>query len=264
MKIQFIIGYPAKFCATEWQEIVKLSENGVGPDEDTYIIFKALEFNSDLEKELILARKNLHIPELGIDFEEYKKRKDVKADHTKKELEEILFYIHNYQKEILKIRKKLILHPQVQEQLDNLILGYFVEPFYRGIGYGTNADEEGDDGEIIQDGPVETVSIHISKRVSKNEFFKFIDDTWKEVNKLLNMLPSEEHFFISKRDLRIVELRDIKKLKYGAIAEKIIKEFSIDDVRGSINEDSIKTSYKRARIKINELATLKKGNTSIG
>ena len=265
MKIKFLIGYPAKSFVTEWQEIKKLSKKEAVPNEDTFVLFKALELNKELEKELIKSRNNLHLPEIGVSWEEYKKRKDVKADHTKEELDEIIYFIHNYRKEIHRITRKMYLHPQVEEQLENLILGDFVEPYFRGISYGCNGANV-EDYESIEDFDrnveVDTVIIDITKKISKNELLKYIDNQWDEITRLLKYLPEVKHFYVSPRDMRIVELRDGQKLKYNEIAEKIIKEFSIDDINGSINEDSIKTSYKRAKSKIDELAKIKKSNIS--
>ena len=258
MKIKFLIGYPAKSFATEWKDIENFSKSELTPDEDTYILFKALELNKDLDKELIKARKNLHLPENGLSWEEYKKRKDTKADQSKKELEDILFFIRNRDKEIYRIKRKLNLHPQVDKQLNNLILGYFVEPLYQGVGFGTNVDDIDDKGKIYQNGDVESVMIYISKKISKNELHKFVDKFWSEISKLLELLTVGEHFFVSSRDIRIVDLRDNLKMKYKDIVEKIIIEFNIDNLDSSINEDSVKTSYKRAKEKITLLAQIKK------
>jgi len=266
MKIKFLIGYPAKSYATEWQEIKKLPKDEFAPDEDTFVLFKALELNKSLERELIHARKNLLLPENGLSIEQYINRKDTRANLSENELKDAIYFIHNYRKEIHKIRRKMYLHPQVEEQMDNLILGYFVEPEFRGISYGCNGANL-EDYESIEDfdryAEVDTVLIDMSKKVSKNELIKYIDSHWDKITKLLDFLPEVKHFYISPRDMRIVELRDNQKLKYSQIAELIIKEFSIDDISGSVNEDSIKTSYKRAKSKIEELAKHKKSNTSL-
>jgi len=261
MKIKFLIGYPAKAFATEWKEIRELSKTDPAPDEDTFVLFKALELNKSLEKELIQARRSLRIPENGLTWEQYAKRKDTKADHSKKELEDIIYFIHNHDKEIYRIKRKLHLHPQVAEQLENLILGYFVEPSFRGVSYGCNGANV-EDYESIEDFDkdveVDQVLIDMTKKISKNELLKYINSNWTEISKLLDYLPEVKHFYISPRDMRIVELRDTQKLKYNEIAQQIIKEFSIDDINGSVNEDSIKTSYMRAKSKIEELAKTKK------
>ena len=48
MKIKFLIGYPANTFATEWKEIKELSKTEPVPDEDTYVLFKALELKKSL------------------------------------------------------------------------------------------------------------------------------------------------------------------------------------------------------------------------
>lgn len=260
MKIKFLIGYPAKLVATEWQEISRLSKDDIAPDKETFNLFKALELNNEIDKELKKARIKLRLPGDGLNWEQYKQYKDTKANHSKEELENILYFIRNRTKEISRIKRKLSLHPQVEEQLENLILGYFVEPSYRGIETGCNGANV-DDYESIDDfdkyAEVDEVLISITKRISKNELHQFIDNNWNEINKLMDYLPIEEHFYISPRDLRIVELRDKQKMKYKEIADTITNEFSIDDISGAINEDSVKTSYKRAKNKVDKLAKSK-------
>lgn len=258
MKIKFIIGVdPEVTCASEWNEILKYAKEYPTIDEKGYALFKALERNKELEREIKISRKALNIPENGLTWKQYIKG-NPRNKTTKKELDWWLYFIKNYHTEIKRINRKLILHPIIYEQLKTLILGDYVEPFYRGLGYGTNVDELGDDGEIFQDGDVESVIIYISKKVSKNELLKFISQQWKELTKLMNKLPDDINLYISKRDLRIVELRDNFGMKYSKIAEKIVQEFQIDNFEGTINEDSVKTSYKRAKEKIQILAKPKK------
>lgn len=260
MKIKFLIGYPAKSFASEWQEISRLGKDDIAPDKETFNLFKALELNNEIDKELKKARIKLRLPESGLNWEQYKQYKDTKAKHSKEELENILYFIRNHIKEISTIKRKLNLHPQIEEQLENLILGYFVEPNYRGIGFGCDG-ENVEDYESFNDfdkyTEVDEVFVSITKRASKNELHQFIDNNWNEINKLMSYLPTEEHFYVSPRDLRIVELRDRQKMKYKDIADVITNEFSIDDISGQINEDSVKTSYKRAKDKVDRLAKSK-------
>ncbi|MDQ3008008.1 MAG: hypothetical protein M3Q81_00235 [bacterium] len=257
MKIKFLIGFPIKTFATEWQEINDFGINDFAPNRETFNLFKALEHNQDIDEELRKARKKLRLPVGGLTWEQFKQRKDTKADLSKEELENIIYFIHNHYKEISKIKRKLQLHPQVEEQLENLILGNFVEPKYRDIIVGCNGanvhDYESMD-DFDEHTEVDEVSVVLTKRASKNELLKFIDDNWNDIKKLMEMLPQEERFYISQRDLRIVELRDKQRMKYKDIADTITTEFSIEDISGAINEDSVKTSYKRARTKIDTLA----------
>ena len=260
MKIKFVVGSPAKYCTSYWNEIQSLSKIEVGPDEEAYILFKALELNHELDRELHISRNKLGIPMNGISWVEYKRLHGVNIpkDTTDEETSKVLSFLKSYPNEISRISRKLKLHPLIFEQLKNLILGDFVEPYPRGIGYGTNVDDVDYNGKVFQDGDVESVQIHVNKRATKNEVLKSIERNWTEIERLINLLPLNNDFYVSNRDIRIVGLRDKEKMKYKDIAEKIIKEFSIDNIEGSINEDSIKTSYKRAKAKIVELAKSKK------
>lgn len=257
MKIKFLVGYPIEAFVTEWSEIRKLSEKIPAPDEKTFILFKALELNQDLDFELKKSRKNLELPEEGLSWEQYEKWEIIPDKLTAFEREKRDNFYRYYPKEIDRILRKMHLHLQVQEQLHNLILGNFVEPDYRGIGYGysgTNADEYESMDDFDDNTEIDTVSIMMTKKVSKNELIRFINKSWSDIDKLLGFLTEIGSVYISPRDLRIVELRDSQKLKYNQIAEQIVEEFSIDDINGTINEDSIKTSYKRAKDKIQNLA----------
>lgn len=260
MKIKFLIGFPAKYCVSDWQQIKELSEEELIYDEQSFLLFKALEHNHDLDRELIKARKKLRLPDIGLTWDEYRKRHDPSRDSSEQDSNNALFFIRHSFDVVRKVREKMILHPQVEEQLSNLIQGYFVEPTYKGVAFGcsgANVELDAKTGNLVDDAEVDTVSIHITKRASKNEVVKFIDKNWSGISELLDLLPDEKHFFISRRDLRIVELRDKSHFKYSEIADVITKEFNIDDFVGSVNEDNIKTSYARAKKKIDELALLR-------
>lgn len=96
----------------------------------------------------------------------------------------------------------------------------------------------------------DTFVIRIFHPVSKNYLHRLVDSIWKHSKKEITHLPKFNIVNISERDLRIVELRDKNNMKYADIATQIQKEFRLDNSEGSINEDSIKTAYKRARSKI--------------
>jgi len=262
MKIKFVIGYPIKCCVSEWTQILEHKDEELLPDIKTFQLFKALELNSEIEPELIHSRKELKIHDAGLSWERFQRYKNHDSKSLQIEIDESISWISGLYKEASRIRQKLLLHPQIEEQLPNLILGNFVEPDYRGITYGCRGANVGDYESIDdfdENVEVNEITINISKRTSKNELTKYIDNNWEEIAKLLELLPEEKNFFISKRDVRIVELRDQKKLKYDDIADIIVEEFSLNDLEGSINEDTIKTAYTRAKAKINELANLQTG-----
>lgn len=256
--MQFLIDIdPVIAAESEWSEIQKYSKEHLTPDEETYMLFKALEKNKDFEKEIIKARVRIGIPPEGFSWEEYKKFHDYKRNIDPKEIEIYLNFLRSYPKEVERIRRKMKISMVVERQLKDIILGNFIEPYFRGIGYAPDIELD-EDLDEIPDGDVESVTIHISKKIKKNEFIKFIEENWPDIEQYILKFPEEGRFFVSIRDLRIVELRDEYKLKYKDIADRIIKEFGIVNYGGSINEDSIKTAYKRAKQKISSLASKRK------
>ena len=73
MKILFLIGNdPPVGAVSEWSEIKNYKDKGyLSPGKDYFRIFKALEHNSEFEKEILLARKNAGLPEKGISWDDY-------------------------------------------------------------------------------------------------------------------------------------------------------------------------------------------------
>jgi hypothetical protein len=139
-------------------------------------------------------------------------------------------------KEIL---RKFDIEPQWNYLIKDLVLlGYFApgDDIYYSY-YGWYVDE----GKF---------TLELYHPVTKNQFHKFIDSNWKHLNKDIAKLPKISKINLTERDCRILELRDEGKLKFSEIADKIEREFKIDNEQGSINEDSIKVAYKRAKDKV--------------
>ncbi len=124
---------------------------------------------------------------------------------------------------------------------DLVVLGYFSpgqELYYEG-GYAT----------WLRDKKEFKLIIH--HPISKNHFHKIVDSIYKNSKEMIDKLPKLNQLpEINNRDARIVELRDQQKMKYSDIADKIVKELEINNSDGKVNEDSIKTAYKRAKQKI--------------
>ncbi|MBN2016100.1 sigma-70 family RNA polymerase sigma factor [Candidatus Dojkabacteria bacterium] len=90
-------------------------------------------------------------------------------------------------------------------------------------------------------------------QVTKSQFKKYLDNNWESISKSLKNLPVLPQWLITERDREIVHLRDEKKLKFTEIADKITKKYgkTLNDI--SINEDSVKAAYHRAKKKIKSL-----------
>lgn len=261
MKILFLIGYPPKYEASNWKEIVRYSNDYIAFDEEFYQIIKALEYNEEFEREVIKSRIRLKIPDVGYAWREYQKISDYsRKDVSDIEIAKMLFLIRTIPKEVSRIIKRLKLNKRIRSELKDIILTssvcspdylsdihYWLEPDDR---FELMDDDEKEEAKEI----IKSFNIAFTRKVTKNELIKFIENNWSNFKKRMELLPEKERYYISERDLRIVELRDKKNFKYGDIASQIIKEFLLDNIESTVNEDSVKTSYKRAKRKIVALA----------
>jgi len=126
MKFKFVVN-DFEGCATgfftDWKETKLLIGNSLLPDYDTYSLFKALELNSELDNELIEARKNLHLPLNGLSWDLYKKWQLMGNEYDQKEMERMFTYRFRREDQINNIFERMHLHSKVRHQISNLILG---------------------------------------------------------------------------------------------------------------------------------------------
>jgi len=137
------------------------------------------------------------------------------------------------------IFRKFHIEPQWRYLIKDLVLlGYFApgdDIYY--FNYGWYEDK----GKF---------TLELYHPVTKNQIHKFIDNEWKYLSKGIDKLPEVNKISLTERNYRILELRDEQKMKFSDIADKIENEFNIDNKDASINEDSIKVAYKRAKDKV--------------
>ncbi|MSU25805.1 MAG: hypothetical protein EXS44_00890 [Candidatus Levybacteria bacterium] len=270
MKILFLLGYPPKFEATNWKEIGKYSKTYPAFDKNFYQLVKALEHSREFEKEITKSRERLKIPADGYSWREYEKMSDYKRkDQSEAEIQKMLFLIKNYPNEVARIARVLGLGNRITDSLKEIILTSTVtSPDYLSdIHYWLEPDDSYAfmDKDEIEEAKEVTKSFNIAftRQVTKNELLKFIENNWSEINRRIQKLPKKTNNYISERDLRIVDLRENSKLPFSEIVNQISKEFRPDDPFGRINEDSIKTAYRRAKLKIRSIAnSSKKTNSS--
>lgn len=248
MKIAFLIG--GQFPVYTLKEIKETDPWAY--DEAFYYQIKALERNAAFKKEVKLARVKLVIPEEGMDFSDYYNQDFEMLCNTNSETKVRKYkkWLGRIQEEKKRIYKKLQLPEVVRGNIPSIIIANFVGPTIDKIEIGGENHNH-----------ITHLTLTIKARVTKNELIRFIEAQWPTIAKYhLPYLPDRPSFYISPRDLRIVDLRDEQKLSFRRIAEEIVKEFNIDDPEGKINEDSIKTAYRRAKRKIAFLTKPSKGN----
>jgi len=104
-------------------------------------------------------------------------------------------------------------------------------------------------------------NVELGVRKIYEEFF--LPDSIKEQLKLIILYESMlipfsglmDTYYVSDRDLRIVELKDVRRLQHNQIADLLAEESN----DYSINEDQIKNAYNVA---VDKIALLQKGNTN--
>lgn len=252
MKILFLIGDPPFAAISEWDDLKKHKNPTITPTKEFYSLIKALEHNEEFEQAILDARKRLGLPREGMDWKTYDKRHNPNLTSIKlpeKEQAQELELFLKVVKEVTEIRKRFNLDYSVDEQLPHLIYGNFVYPQDPPIMWGINAVSEDNDDEYYN-----YIAIMINNPVTKNELITYIENNWEDIKYSMHNLPPKPSAYVSPRDRRIIELRDKEKMTFRKIADKLIEELKIDDFEGRINEDTVKTAYKRAKEKIAELA----------
>lgn len=260
MKIKFIINPISKKTRTvsSWREIEKEKIF----NKNLYYIVKTLELNSNFEKELIKSRNILNIPENGYELKEYLNIINFEKDS---QIGDQIGYLGTApiesREETKRLEKIFIIDPAIKFYLDCLLYGNYVYPTngdyfhikaisHEIVGLDTAFPPEG-----VDFGDDRCLSIAIKSSVSKNCLKKYIDENWLSIERSIKLLKGRDFLRITKRDLRIFELKQKNnKITYEEIANIIINEFTIDDPDGRINSGSVKTAYKRTKIKIESIA----------
>ena len=213
-------------------------------DRRVFNYIKSLESNEKLISGVALLRKKYNIPANGYlikDWSNYPYFKSIlvkgrKVEKWKKRL----------QHEAENLFNSLNVSPFLMPYLNayNLVVGNFV---FLGFGriFISPYISKGD------------IGIFIKGNVSKYEFHKFIDTNWKKIQKEMTSIISKERYLpkwkISQRDRLIVKLRDEKRLTFNEIANKITTKYRLDPTDTSVNEDSVKAAYHRAKKKIESI-----------
>lgn len=260
MKILFLINNPPIDAVSEWEEIEVFRDKGhLTPTRDFFSTVKALEKNAEFQKEILLARKNAGLLKDGIPWKLYYYDYYLKSLSVYSEIESEKYrnFFSKVNKEATRIKEKIKnLEEFVANQLNYLIIGSFVFPG----GFPITHESYPLDKDVGGEGSYKNILIRIHNKVVKNELLTYIEDNWWGINSLMNYLPVKPNYSISERDLRIVELRDKEKLPYKAITSQIVQEFKINNSESKINEDSVKTAYRRAKQRISLLTEKPQGN----
>lgn len=252
MKILFLIeNEPPIDAVSEWNEIKAYKNKGyLTLSKDAYFMFKALEKNKEFEKEILDSRKNAGIPDRGILWKEfyydyYLQALTVYSEEESKKYKDFFSKVTN---EVTRIIKIMDLDPHIKNQLSNLLIGSFVFPEDFPITYGSTPFDELNPNEGYSN-----IYIYITHKVTQHQLTTYIKNNWKNMEKRMNSLPPQSKHYISKRDFRIVELRDKEGLDFDEIADKVINEFGIDDLEGKVNVISVSRAYRRAKARINSI-----------
>lgn len=255
MTILFLIGNEIPVEAVnDWNKIKTYKDKGFAtPSKAFYFLIKALEKNPEFKREILLSRKNIGIASEGIDWEDYYFNYYLKSltTYSLEDSAPLSEFFFKVKAEVARIKKTIILDEHINSQLNNLVIGNFVFPDDFPITFRVVPEDEF---------PPQEVSIVIDHKVTENELITYLQENWKTFEKLIHPLPPSPNYFISERDHRIIELKDIEKLSYHQIAEKIISEFNINDLEGKINSISVARAYNRAKKKVSSIVQASKND----
>lgn len=255
MKIQFIVGDPPVFVASNWIEIVDFAKNGFsGYSYEDYSKIIGLEIIKDFEDEIIKSRNSLKIPKEGLGYTEIinsialPNPLDINSKIEKEKLE----------METTRLNEIFIFDSYIQNQLPSLIMGNYVLPTKQNSNIDGDINyeiigEDDDQGRKIN----EVISINITSPISLNKLKTFIEDNWHVLGKEVDCLLDKGKFNIEDIELQIVDLRDNQKLSFPKIATEIVRLNKINDPKGKKNESSVKIAYIRTKEKLNQLVKRK-------
>lgn len=215
---------------------------------------QALELSDDFQRDIEAARRKLDVPTDIADLEGY-----IAADITlgmpaenwswlgeEKMLDE--FSVR------LEVLDGLASKYGFDEHIGRSALEQIIGGYFAVVPFGKIYHELGNRYDNYN-----SLTLTITTAVSKYELLKYIERNWNGISKDLKSLQVSPSVYLSDRDKRIIILRDKEQLTYRAIADRIIDELGIDNADGSVNEDTVKSAYNRAKKKIQSLA---KGNTT--
>lgn len=239
MKIGFILDNPINKIVYSWEEIKSYNADS-DFSREFYLKCKTLELNEVFWSEIKKSRKKLGIPEYGID----------KIEPLKE--------IEIFNKELVRLQKELIFDKQILESIDSLLYCNCV----RSVMFITDEKEIDHrlDDQLGESDIPDSVLISIQTPVKFDKLRKYIKENWSEIEELISRLPNKKTLNISKRDLRIAELKiNNPKMTYEKIGNQINDEFNLnDDLDKKMNEWSTKQAYQRLKEKSNSLVKRKK------
>ena len=229
----------------DYASIRQAEKKGLLGHEKLFVNYiQALSNNENFTKEVFKTRKELLLPCDGLPFKQYLDfNQFLKANMPKKQA-----FVMSFMNECQRLRSEYVFHNNTSEHLYDIIFYGFVNPF--------NLEQSAISLRFSTPEPIEAIEIKIYEPMSKNAVLRYIDKNWKSIEsgmKYITKKSTTDFHLISDRDFEIVTLRDEQKLTFAKIADKISKSSIEDDSDSAINEDSIKTAYKRAKKKISDI-----------
>jgi len=243
MKIIFVSHLGEKYTfANSWKEILDLKlEESIS--KEFYLQCKALETNTEFVEEIVKSRQNIGIPKDGLSVEEFLKL------HTNKRLRDRITLRARVDKEVKRIMTLFKININcIEFLLTDIIISNYVGPTFGNLDL--DLFHSIDDVHHPQ-----RFTLNISKKISKNRLINYINDNWENISNYLSGLDKDKQISITEKEIKIINYRDKQKIKYSEITNLISKEYGADDPNSKINEDSIKTSYFRAKEKVSEIIT---------
>jgi hypothetical protein len=240
MNIRIILkkgDFPARYILLDsFVEARKIDKNCI--DKRTFNHIKALAANNDFEKSVRAIRRKSSIPEDGYNL--FEKGAAERYGIEKRLISELQSQIDI--KLLKELQTEYLIPPILSSSLAEIVLmnSVFI-PLYK----------------IYIDRPYKlvpklnksAVNVAINEEITKKQLHDFIDENWPEIIGALTMFKNTMKVYISDRDFKIIELREIQGLTFKKIADALTN----DDAVQIPTEEAVKKAYHRATVQISSV-----------
>ncbi len=257
MKIRFVLGeliYNLIFDIDEIEEAQKKYPGIACFSKEEIEKVRRLEINPHFEREILISRKNIGIPDVGLNYDEFKSHyypfncnpnSSPELAEKKREFDKSVGY------EINRINSEYDCDHFVKKQIKSILLSSVVLPSsvqasdFGGISIHTNIGNDEDVDENITN--EKAVLIKITSRVSPEAIINYIGNkhTRKKLNSLLKLLPKHIRKTLTEDEYKIYKMKSGKnKITFNNMLGQIAKE-KYDNKGLDFGESALKKYYSK-------------------
>lgn len=256
MKIRFVLGelvYNLVFDLNEIEEAQKKYPGVTCFSKEEIEKVRRLEINPNFEKEILISRKNIGIPDVGLNHGEFKSHYypfNCNPNSNPEMVEKERDFNKRVLSEIDRITSKYNCNHFVKKQIKSILLANVVLPSsnqvsdFGGISIHTNFGNNEDIDENITN--EEAVLIKITSKVSPEAIISYIGNKQIRIKlkALLKLLPKYIKKPLTKETFDIYKIKSGKnKITYREMHGKTAKKY--DDKEFFMEIDTLKHDYSK-------------------